>query len=115
MALDGFTTGRYTEFSSESGVLLSLGPLFDTVDNAERAVDLYLDELQSEEGYGFGSGLEAGLGDEGTCDEGDNPALGGLHESICIWRSGNLVLIAGGTLESDDLHSVAEGMDARAE
>jgi len=113
-ALDGFTAGRYSEFSGERGVLLSLGLLFDTVDNAERAFDLYLDELLSDEGYGAGSGIEAGLGGEGTCAEFDNPALGGLHENACIWRNGNLVLAAGGTLAPEEIHSIAEGMDASA-
>jgi hypothetical protein len=87
--------------------------LFDTVDNAEHAFDLYLDELLSDEGYGVGSGTEAGLGDQGICAEFDNPELL-MHETACIWRNGNLVLAAGGSLAPDDIHTIAEGMDARA-
>jgi len=114
LKLDGFTAGRYTAFSGGSGILLSLGLLFDTVGNAERAFDLYLDELQSDKGYGVGGGgVEAGLGDQGTCAEFDNPSLGDLHEYACLWRHGPLVLVAGGTLELDAVDSIAAGMDAR--
>lgn len=114
LALDGFTAGRYSQFSGEGGLLLSLGLLFDTVGNAERAFDLYLDELRSDKGYGVGTGgAEAGLGEEGTCAEFDNPALDGLHENACLWRHGALVLLSGGTLEPDVIHSIAEGMDTR--
>ena len=115
LALDGFAAGRYTQFSGDGGLLLSLGLVFDTVGDAERAFDLYLDELQSDEGYGVGTGgVDAGLGDEGTCADFDNPALGGLHENACLWRQGTLVLLSGGTLEPDAIHSIAEGMEERA-
>lgn len=114
LTLDGFTAGRYSQFSGERGLLLSLGLLFDTVPDAEQAFDLYLDELHSDEGYRVGAGgVEAGLGEEGTCAEFDNPALGGLHEHACLWRHGTLVLLAGGTLEPGVIHAIAEGMDAR--
>jgi hypothetical protein len=38
-----------------------------------------------------------------------------LLESVCLSRNGNLVFIAGGTLEPDKIHSIAERVDARAE
>jgi hypothetical protein len=114
LSLDGFTAGRYTAFSGESGILLSLGLLFDTVGNAGRAFDLYLDEFRSDTGYGVGGrGVEAGLGEQGTCAEFDNPSLGDLHEYACLWCHGPLVLVAGGTLEPDTVDSIAAGMDAR--
>ena len=113
--LEGFTAGRYTQFSGEGGLLLSLGLVFDTVSDAERAFGLYLDELQSDVAYGVGTGgVDAGLGEEGTCAGFDNPALGGFHENACLWRQGTLVLLTGGTLEADTIHSIAEGMSARA-
>ena len=115
LALDGFAGGRYAEFSGESGIFMSLGLLFDTVENAERAFDRYLDELLSDEGYGVGAGgVEGELGEEGTCAEFDNPSFGDLHENACLWRHGNLVLIAGGTLAPDVVHALAAGMDTRA-
>lgn len=117
LGLTGFAAGRYSQFSGEGGLLLSLGLLFDTDTDAERAFDLYLDELRSDEGYGAGAGaggVGAGLGQEGTCAEFDNPALDGLHENACLWRQGTLVLLAGGTLERDVIRSIADGMDARA-
>jgi hypothetical protein len=113
-ALDGFRDARATTFSGEGGALLSLALLFDTPPNAEMALDLFLDELQSEAGYGFGSGRDAELGDEGTCDEGANPALDGLQESICLWRNGRLVLIAGGPIDPGPLWQIAKAMDGAA-
>jgi hypothetical protein len=114
LGLPGFRDGRVTKFSGESGALLSLGLSFETPQDAAYAFDLFLDELQSEEGYGFGSGPDANLGDEGTCDEGANPALDGLQESICLWRNGSLVLIAGGPIDPEHLRPFAEAMDQAA-
>jgi hypothetical protein len=111
LALPGFHDGRLTRFSGKSGALLSLGLAFETPQNAAVAYDLFLDELQSEVGYGFGPGHDAGLGDEGTCDEGTNRALDGLQESICLWREGALVLIAGGPIEPGRLYKFAEAMN----
>ena len=97
LALPGFRDGRSNSFSGESGALLSIALAFDTPDDAAGALDLFLDELQSDDGYGFGAASgDAGLGDEGTCQEGANPALDDLQESICIWRHGDAVLIVGG-------------------
>jgi hypothetical protein len=113
-SLPGFRDGRYTTFSGTGGALLSLALSFDTPQDAERAFDLYIDELQSDEGYGFGEGPEADLGDEGTCDEGENPALDGLEESICVWRNGSLVLMAGGPIDPPVLRALVETMDEAA-
>lgn len=113
LALEGFVEGRYTESSGDSGLLLSLALAFDTVEHAEAAFDLYIDELLSDAGYGWGSETPPGFGDAGTCAEGPNPALGGIHENACVWRNGTLVMIAGGT-DRSVVHDVAVGMDARA-
>lgn len=115
LALEGFVAGRFTEFSGDAGLLLSLALLFESAGHAERAFELYLDELESDKGYGVGEGgVEAGLGAQGTCAEFDNPALGGIHENACLWHHDTLVLIAGGTFDPDDVHSIAEDMDTKA-
>jgi hypothetical protein len=114
LGLDGFSYGRYEAFSGEAGLLMSLGMVFDSVEHAEAAYDLYLDELTSEEGYAATGAVAPGFGDEGTCAEFDNPSMGGIHEDVCLWRNLRLVLIAGGTLPPAEIRAIAEGMDARA-
>jgi hypothetical protein len=114
LALPGFLAGEYAGFSGERGVLLSLGLAFDDEAQARAAHHLYADELESEAGYGF-STRPAALGDEGVCGEGGNPGLGGLKESICVWRNGTLVLMLGSTLSPKANLSVAEGVDLRAD
>jgi len=113
LALPGFVDGRYNTFSGEGGALLSLALRFDTVQHSEQAFDLFLEEFGSADGYGLDSDAPAGLGDEGTCAEGPVPTPLG-EEAICLWRNGTLVLIAGGAMDADDMHAIAEGMDARA-
>ncbi len=114
LALRGFLAGEYAGFSGERGVLLSLGLAFDDEAHSRAAYQLYVDELESDAGYGF-STRPATLGDDGVCGEGSNPGLGGLQEGICVWRNGNLVLILGGTLSPKATLSVAKGMDLRAD
>lgn len=111
----GFVAGRYSDFSGSGGFLLSWAVQYVSADDATDAVSILLDELQSEDGYGWGSGEDAGLGDEGTCLEGDNPQEGGLHETICVWRNGPLVLVVGGDTGETPMQSFAEAMDARAD
>ena len=86
------------------------------VANAKDALELYLAEYQSKDAYGFDADTEAGLGDEGRCDDGDVTLPPGdrLYESICLWRAGTLVLAAGGPIDPAALRPIAEGMDARA-
>ena len=109
--LEGLRAGRYSDFSDEDGVLLSLGLEFEAATTAGHAFDLFLDELESDAGYGFDAPTSERIGDEGKCTEGANPALGGLHERICLWRRGSVVLIAGGTLTWPDVYRVAHDMD----
>jgi hypothetical protein len=113
-ALDGFVDGRAASFSGDEGAFLSIALAFETADNAAAAFSEFEYELESSEGYDFGASQPAGLGDEGVCDVGPNPALDGLFESICIWQQGRLVLIAGGPIDMAQLHDLAEGMEARA-
>lgn len=119
-AQSGFVDGLSRSFSGAGGSLLSWVTQFETEGDAESAFLVYLDELQLEGGYAFGIGAKAGLGDEGTCLQGNNPFLDGLHEAICVWRSGTLVLIAGGPIEPDspqtsfEIRSIADAMDALA-
>lgn len=114
----GFVAGRLTTFSGESGALLSWGLLFDSPANAERAFDLYLDELGRPDGYGLDVTARTGLGQEGVCSEGDvvwdKDSGATLHETICLWRIDRLVLAAGGPMGSLDLRTVADRMDQRA-
>ena len=113
-AQPGFVNGRYATFSGSAGFLLSWAAQYASDQDAAGAVSIILDELQSEDGYGWGMGEPAGLGDEGTCLEGDNPRESGLHETICVWRNGSLVLVVGGDSTETPMQSLAEETDARA-
>jgi hypothetical protein len=114
LALPGWADARYSQYSGEGGLFMSLGVQFDTVENADRGFDLFLDELESEEGYGLDSRTSERIGDEGTCTEGANRDVGGVHERFCLWRTGQVILVAAGTLEWADLHAIAHAMDSRA-
>jgi hypothetical protein len=114
LGVDGFSYGRYEAFSGDAGLLMSLAMVFDSVEHAEAAYDLYRGELLSEEGYAATGAVDPGFGDEGTCAEFDNPSMGGIHENACLWRHLRLVLIAGGTLPPSEIRAIAEGMNARA-
>lgn len=114
-AQPGFVSGSYSTFSGPAGFLLTWAAQYASDDQAAGALSIVLDEMQSDDGYGWGLGDDAGLGDEGTCLEGDNPQEGGLHETICAWRNGSLVLVVGGDSTETPIPSLAEDMDSRAE
>jgi hypothetical protein len=114
-AQPGFVTGSYSTFSGPAGFLLTWAAQYASEEEAASAASIVLDEMQSDDGYGWGNGEDAGLGDEGTCLEGDNPQEGGLHETICAWRNGSLVLVVGGDSSEMPIQSLAEDMDSRAE
>ena len=114
LGLPGLSAGRYRQFSGDGGLFLSLGVHFETVEDADHAFDLFLDELESQAGYGLDSSTAEEIGDEGKCTEGPNPDLGDIHERICLWRTGQVILVAGGTLPWADLYDLAHGMDSRA-
>jgi hypothetical protein len=122
LAVPGFVDGRWSrfagsaaDFEASTAFILTWAVQYAAPSDAERASAILLNELQSDDHYGWGIGQDAGLGDEGTCREGDNPQLGGLHETICVWRHGPLVMVVGGGSENETpIQAEAEAMDARA-
>lgn len=110
----GYLAGRYTEFSDEQAGVLSWAALFATPEDADRALELYVAEVQSDSGYGLTSAAEAELGDEGAFySDGNDPAF---NAQVYLWRLGNLVLAAAtyGDFDPEQLGRLAEGMDDRA-
>jgi hypothetical protein len=123
LAVSGFVNGRWSrfagseeDFAASKNFILTWVVHYASPSDAESAFSILLNELQSDDHYGWGIGEDAGLGHAGTCLEGDNPQLGGLHETICLWRHGPLVMIVGGGSENETpIQADAEAMDARAE
>jgi hypothetical protein len=121
-ATRGFVNGRWSRFAgSESdfensrGFVLTWVVAFASEANAKSAASILLNELQSDDHYGWGIGEDAGLGDEGTCLDGKNPQMGGLQETICVWRRAQLVMVVGGgTFNETPVRDDAAAMDARA-
>ena len=122
-AVPGFVGGRWSRFAGSAsdfeasrGFILTWVVAYDSEANAERAVDILLNELESDDHYGWGIGADAGLGDEGTCLDGENPQMGGLRETICVWRRAQVVMVVGG---GDDnatpIEDEAAAMDARTD
>lgn len=110
----GFLAGRFTEFSHGQAGVLSWAALFETADDAERALALYAEEVQAQDGYALASRAEAPLGDEGAFYS-DGPDRE-FNAQVYLWRVGNLVLAAAtyGDFDPDELGRLAEGMDDRA-
>jgi hypothetical protein len=110
----GFVAGRFTEFSNEQSGVLSWASLFETTADAERALAVYVEEVQSASGYGLMSRVDAALGDEGAFySDGNDPEF---NAQVYLWRVGNLVLAAAtyGDFDPGELGRLAEGMDDRA-
>jgi hypothetical protein len=109
----GFVAGRYTEFSHSTAGLLSWAVLFETAEDAQRSLELYVEEVESEEGYGLTKRDDLAFGDEGGFFDHDDPAD---TAQVVLWRSGNLVMAAAtyGEFDPDELRSIAEQMDSRA-
>jgi hypothetical protein len=110
----GFVDGRYSEFSNERAGVLSWAALFETVGDAETALDVYVTEVRSPDGYGLTTSAEAELGDEGAFySDGDDPEF---DAQVYLWRVGNLVMAAAtyGDFDPDELGQIAQGMDDRA-
>ncbi|HEX7171207.1 MAG TPA: hypothetical protein VF365_01225 [Candidatus Limnocylindria bacterium] len=110
----GFVAGRYTEFSDDMTGLLSWAALFETPEDAQRSLALYVEEVQSDDGYGLDNQVEADLGDEGAFYDSSDPTNETL---VILWRNGNAVLAAGtfGPFDPDVLRSLAQQMDAAAD
>jgi RNA polymerase sigma factor (sigma-70 family) len=109
----GFVDGRYSEFSNDQSGLLFWAALFETVEDAERALPLYVEEVQSEDGHGLRSRVDVELKDEGAHYDDEDPAR---DAQVYLWRVGNLLLAAAtyGDFDPDELRSVAERMDDNA-
>jgi len=112
-ALAGFADGHFRSFSGESGALLSLALVFDDASDAAAALTLFLDALESADGYRLDGGEAADWGDEGVCASGPVPTPIG-EETICVWRTGLVVMALGGALDLEQFEGVAAGMDRRA-
>lgn len=113
-AQPGFRAGRYTEFSNDQAGVLSWAALFETADDADRALELYAEEIQSADGYALASRENVALGDEGAFySDGNDPEF---NAQVYLWRIGNLVLAAAtyGDFDPDELGELARGMDDRA-
>ena len=121
-AVPGFVDGRWSrfarsasDFENSRNFILTWIVQFAPEENAKAAVSILLNELQSDNHYAWGIGEDAGLGDEGTCLDGQNPQMGGLEETICVWRRGPLVMVVGGGTENETpIRDDAAAMDARA-
>ena len=122
LSAPGFVDGRWSrfagsleDFEASKGFILTWVARYSSPEDALEAFAILLDELTSDDHYGW-DGEDVGLGDEGTCAEGNNPQMGGLHETICVWRHGPLVMVAGGGSENETpIQADAEAMDARAD
>jgi hypothetical protein len=112
-ALAGFADGHFRTFSGESGALLSLALVFDDAGDAGTALTLFLDELESDEGYGLDGGESSDWGDEGVCASGPVPTPIG-EETICVWRTGQVLMALGGGMELEQFEDIAAEMDRRA-
>lgn len=113
LALPGLVEGQYRTFSGDGGALLSLALVFDGTERAQGAFALFLDEFESDEGYGLKSGAAPDWGDEGACDTGSVPTPLG-EETICVWRTGTVMMAVGGALDAGQLFAIARAMDERA-
>ena len=121
-AMPGFVDGRWSrfagresDFQASRGFILTWVVQYESVGNARSAVAILLNELESDDHYGWGPGEDAGIGDEGTCLDGENPQMGGLEETICVWRRARLVMVVGGGIDNETpVQDEAAAMDTRA-
>lgn len=121
-AVPGFVGGRWSRFAGSAsdfeasrGFVLTWVVAYDSAANADSALEVLLNELESDDHYGWGIGADTGLGDEGTCLDGENPQMGGLRETICVWRRAQLVMVVGGGNDNETpIEDEAAAMDARA-
>lgn len=80
LAAPGFVDGRWSrfagsaeDFAASKGFILTWAVQYASSADAAGVFSILRNELESDDHYGWGSGDDAGLGDEGTCLEGDNP------------------------------------------
>lgn len=113
LALGGFVDGHVRRFSGDGGAVLSLALVFADEADAGDALQLFLDELESDVGYGLNDGQASEWGDEGTCATGPVPTPIG-EETICVWRTGSVVMALGGAMDPDRFDDIGADMDRRA-
>lgn len=102
--------------STETGGYVSYAALFETSADAEGAYDLLVAE-HTDAGWGMQrSTVDPGLGDESATFTGAAYDIFERNE-VHLWRVGNLVLAAVGVgdFDSDQVRSIAELMDDRAQ
>ena len=120
LAAPGFVDGRWSrfagapeDFEASKNFILTWVTEYASSANAAHVFSILHNELTSEDHYGW-NGENADLGDAGTCGEGDSPTLG-IHETICVWQRGPLVMVIGGGSENETpIEAESEAMDARA-
>lgn len=120
--LEGYVAGRYTNFTGTDAVFMSWATLYESAPQTDAALDAYLFELESSDGWGVGPAVPAELGDEAYVLTGETRVLQqpGPHEpvpmQIYLWRRSNALMALGGWFEYDaeQLLELARGMDARA-
>lgn len=119
--MTGYTAGRITYFSGPDAVFISWATLYETAEQADSALGLFLFEQASPEGWGVGPATTIELGDEGYRLTGETRVLMGepgdpVPMQIYLWRSSNVVLAIGGWFDYDpaQLEELARHMDARA-
>ena len=117
--------GQANEFTGppEGGIYTSWVALFDSPEDAQGALEIYLPDFESADGWGLSAATLPALGDEshlfsGTTlrlvagPAGTDPVL----SQVYIWRVGSLLLAAAGFFDYDatTLQSVALEMNTRA-
>ena len=119
--LSGYTTGRITYFTGPDAVFISWATLYETAEQSDSALDLYLFEQAAPEGWDVGPATTVELGDEGYLLTGETRVLMGepgdpVPMQIYLWRRSNVVLAVAGWFDYDPLQlaDVARGMDDRA-
>jgi hypothetical protein len=117
--------GQANEFTGppEGGVYTAWVALFDTPADAQRALQIYLPDFESADGWGLSPATVPALGDESHVFSGTTLRLiagpagtDPVPSQIYIWRVGSLLLAAAGFFDYDaaTLQSVALAMNDRA-
>ena len=121
---EGLLAGRSAGFTIPDGAAISWALLFETDDDAAKAMPFYEREMEADDAWGLGPGEPIGFGDGGQLFTGVTTAFTGqptgidpIGAQVYLWRDGNLLLAVGGYFSYDpaQLRSVAEAVAARAD